>query len=984
MGVFFVGYRWAMDSVIWLSSDQTSRKLRTRTLSLISLTNAMQRFTTFAILLISFFAARSAQLIAQVPSGSLLHLRADSGVVVVDGTVARWKDISGNNNDAVQDQTERQPQLIKDAAGGLPAVRFNGTQYMTATSVFPVGSDYTVAFAVRVNSYATSNNVISGNSRAHYFGAVPYLKVLHSGNFGQQATAAIAVTNTMNVAVVTYTEATRKATITINGFAAATAEVPTNTDPVIYVGAYAKANYLTGDIAEAVIFHRVLTPTEVSSLQSSWIARYRVPAPLPYSPPAAGPLVWLKADSGIAPAADSKVTRWNDCSGNGYAAWQDSAQWQPTLLPNARFNLPAVRFAGAGNFMQATSVFPTRSDYTLTFVVRLNNVGATNNVVSGVTHAHWFDGGEYAKVLHGDFNAQGVASIPVRQGEFAVVTMAYHDARRRAALFINSHAADSATVPQNLDSIIYLGAFRGGNVLAGDIAEILLYRRELSPNERGQTESYLFRKYGIPIPPAPPKPDSTFTELPAQLQLFPRGGDNFATVPIAGVVRAGGWDSIVVEVARADSSWERLSAPLQYAAAGAPFAFAPRIAAALSEYRFTVTLRAVGGGGGGRDSIIATRDSITCGDVLLICGQSNSIFGHGGQGAGESEFCRTYGLNFSRNQRDTLWAIASGVGSGGGPNIGAWGMRLARLYVQQTGVPLCVINGGVGGTTIEQHQRNDAAPQTLSTIYGSMLYRVKKSGLAAHARGMMWYQGESNTVNNYAANFRALRRDWLEDYPQLTKLYVVQIRPGCAAGPHRELRELQRTLSDSFPDVVTYSPMGVAGHDGCHYAAAGYDTIGVQLFRLFSRDFLGSTDTVDIGSPNIRAAFFTTPESNQLALVFSNAQKGLLVTPDLTIGGNIRSISDALFLNDSVQAVRSVQVVGDTLLLNLSAAYPGARISYIPDQSYAGTSVIYEGPWIVNQRGVGAFSFHRFPVRPFGTTTAAPQQPATVKKLDLR
>jgi len=89
-------------------------------------------------------------------------------------------------------------------------------------------------------------------------------------------------------------------------------------------------------------------------------------------------------------------------------------------------------------------------------------------------------------------------------------------------------------------------------------------------------------------------------------------------------------------------------------------------------------------------------------------------------------------------------------------------------------------------------------------------------------------------------------------------------------------------------------------------------------------------------------------------------------------------------LNDSVQAVRSVQVVGDTLLLNLSAAYPGARISYIPDQSYAGTSVIYEGPWIVNQRGVGAFSFHRFPVRPFGTTTAAPQQPATVKKLDLR
>lgn len=945
----------------------------------------MQRFTTFSILLISFFLGLAAQLLAQVPSGSLLHLRADSGVVIVGGAVARWKDISGNNNDAVQNQTERQPQRIQNVAGGQPAIRFNGAQYMTASAVFPVGSDYTVAFAVRVNSYGTSNNVISGNNRAHYFGGVPYLKVLHSGNFSQQATAAIAVTSAMNVAVVTYTESSRTATIIINGFAADTAQVPANTDPAIYLGAYAQANFLTGDIAEAVIFDRVLTPTEVSGLQSSWIARYRVPVPLPYSTPAEKPLLWLKADSGITtPAADDNVTRWNDCSGNNYSAWQDSAQWQPVLLPNARFNLPAVRFAGAGNFMQATSVFPTRSDYTLTFVVRLNNLNANNNVVSGITHAHWFGGAEYAKVLHGDFNAQAVASIPVQQGEFSVVTMAYQDARRRVAFFINSHAADSATVPQNLDSIIYLGAFQGGNVLVGDIAEVILYRRELSPSERARTEEYLFRKYGIPIPPAPPKPDSTFTAIPAPLQLFPRGDDNLASVPITGIVRVAGWDSIVVEVARADSSWERLSAPLQYAAGGAPFAFAPRIAAALAEYHFTVRLRAAGNGGAARDSVIATRDSITCGDVLLICGQSNSIFGHGGQGAGQSEFCRTYGLNFSQNQRDTLWAVASGVGSGGGPNIGAWGMRLARLYVEQTGVPLCVINGGVGGTAIEQHQRNDAAPQTLSTIYGSMLYRVKKSGLAAHARAMMWYQGESNTVNNYATNFRALRNDWLEDYPQLTKLYVVQIRPGCAAGPHRELRELQRTLSDSFPDVVTYSPMGVVGHDGCHYAAAGYDTIGVQLFRLFARDFLGATDTVDIGSPNIRAALFTTPESNQIALVFSNAQHGLLVTPDATIGGSIRTMSDAFLLNDTVQAVRSVQVLGDTVLVNLNASYPGARISYIPDQSYAGTSVVYEGPWIVNRRGVGAFSFHRFPIRPFGTTTAAPQQPAAVRKLDLR
>lgn len=139
------------------------------------------------------------------------------------------------------------------------------------------------------------------------------------------------------------------------------------------------------------------------------------------------------------------------------------------------------------------------------------------------------------------------------------------------------------------------------------------------------------------------------------------------------------------------------------------------------------------------------------------------------------------------------------------------------------------------------------------------VYRAKKSGLAAHARAMLWYQGESNTISNYAANFRALRQDWLEDYPNLEKLYVVQIRPGCAAGTHSDLRELQRTFSDTFPDLITYSPMGVIGHDGCHYTAAGYDTIGVQLFRLLARDLLGSTDTIDIGSPNHPNSIFHYP-----------------------------------------------------------------------------------------------------------------------------
>lgn len=134
----------------------------------------------------------------------------------------------------------------------------------------------------------------------------------------------------------------------------------------------------------------------------------------------------------------------------------------------------------------------------------------------------------------------------------------------------------------------------------------------------------------------------------------------------------------------------------------------------------------------------------------------------------------------------------------------------------------------------------------------------------------------------------------------------------------------------------------------------------------------------------IQTAFFTTPESNQVALVFSNAQNGLMLTPNINIGGNIRTMADAFFINDTIQAIRTVKVISNAVIIDLNASFPGAQLSYIPDQNYAGTSVIYEGPWITNRRGLGAFSFHRFSILPFGTTTAVPQQSITVKKLDLR
>lgn len=663
-------------------------------------------------------------------------------------------------------------------------------------------------------------------------------------------------------------------------------------------------------------------------------------------------VMWLRADSGVV-APQGIVSSWRDAGGRANDAQQPIEAQRPTLLAPATNGRPAVRFNGAQHMVGA-SVFPTASDYTLTFVVRINNFAATNNIVSGTMHAHYLGGNALLKVLHNaNFNTQCVSSIPLTT-EFNIVTTTYVQSRQRSAIYVNGLFADSSTTDPNLDSTIFLGAFRAANYLNGDIAEVALYDRELSAGDRTSLESYLFDRYAITRPEPPPPPDTTFTIVPAQMQFLARESNDSATVPIAGTIRVSGYDSIYVTIERNGVPWKRVASRLDYVNSSAPFAFAPSINAGLSEYRFTVAIKSAL-----RDSVIAVRDSIVCGDVFLINGQSNSIVGIF---ADTYEFARTFGKNFSPSKRDTLWSLARADGSGGGPHVGAWGMRLQQLLIESTGVPICVINGGVGGTSIAQHQRVDANPLTLSTIYGSMLYRVRKSGLIDKAKAMLWYQGESNTIDGYYDGFKALYDDWKLDYPSIEKIYVVQIRPGCAAGDHLALRELQRTLSDSLSGIESFSVMGVPGHDGCHYSSVGYDTIGAQLYRLVARDFYRSSDTVDISSPDIEKAFYTSEASDELAMVFSNARNGLALTPDIEIEGAIRFIRNSFFLDDSLNGWQSARASGDTVYLSLGSRSTATTVSYIPGTYYPATTVVYEGPWIKNMRGVGAFSFHRFPI----------------------
>lgn len=675
-----------------------------------------------------------------------------------------------------------------------------------------------------------------------------------------------------------------------------------------------------------------------------------------YSQPST-PYLWLRADTAVV-ASNGYVVEWHDVSDNHLNFVQVDTAMQPMVLDNLKDGPASISFDGT-DFLTGPNAFPTNTDYTLFLVVRINNLKATNNVLSGTTYAHYFGGNAYAKVLHGNFATLAIAGIPVAQSKLTLVRVQYNETTQRASVWINGSLADSSFVGSNTDASMYLGAYRKANFLDGDIAEVLLYNRLLPPNNTATTERYLASKFGIALPA---QADTTFAIKPQTLQLYARGRDDSAAITIAGAISQPDFDSIYVDVLKNNVPWKHAAAPLIYANGKAPFHFAPTIHAEFAEYTFHVRMRNFR-----TDTLVAVWDSVVCGDVLFVDGQSNSIFGNGR--ITTSEYCRTFGKNFSHALGDTTWALANAYGNGGGTQVGAWCFTLQQMLSKYAGVPVCIINGGVGGTTIEQHRRDTLEPNNQNTIYGSMLYRAQKSALANKGRIMFWYQGESNAGEGYYEKFIELYNNWKNDYPALEKIYVVQIRPGCGLAEHGMLRETLRTLSDSLPDVECYSPMGVAGHDGCHYVPAGYDTIGTQIFAMVAKDFYGSTDTIDVGSPNVRSVYFADSTHRTITVELSHAVNGLHATPDTTIATVHATIAKAFLLNDSVQAVTQVDVEGNKLHLFLDSAFTTATLTYIPDKTYPGTTVVYEGPWIFNERGYGACSFYRVPVNEPQLTT---------------
>ena len=409
---------------------------------------------------------------------------------------------------------------------------------------------------------------------------------------------------------------------------------------------------------------------------------------------------------------------------------------------------------------------------------------------------------------------------------------------------------------------------------------------------------------------------------------------------------------------------------LRVMADGVPYRSESRRVGARREFLFQVKLKAglihysaqLGTRRSGRDTLLHTATNLVCGDAYVIQGQSNAVATDWGgeERTFHSEWIRTYGTMSGSPDGLRLWGEAvHRARSGERLQIGCWGMELARRLLEAERMPICILNGAVGGTRIDQHQRNRSNPADLGTLYGRLLWRARQARLTHGIRGVFWYQGENDQGADgpsggygweaYRRLFLELASGWKQDFPNVQHYYVFQIWPAACAmgveGSDNRLREVQRNLPSAFSHMSVMSTLGVEPGGECHFPAAGYSEIARLITPVVLRAGYGRQAPGRVTAPNLLRAWFPTGRRDQVVLEFDQPVRWQ------------PSLSGEFLLDGRRGGVASGRASGNRLTLELlGPASPARTISYLDSRSWNPRNLLR------GENGIAALTFYEVPI----------------------
>lgn len=362
---------------------------------------------------------------------------------------------------------------------------------------------------------------------------------------------------------------------------------------------------------------------------------------------------------------------------------------------------------------------------------------------------------------------------------------------------------------------------------------------------------------------------------------------------------------------------------------------------------------------GNKETVIHKAGDLVCGDAFLINGQSNAVAMDWGPGGfpETSEWIRSFG-SMGGDPKSARWGKAIRKTPGDRLAIGYWGYDLAKHLVETQGVPVCILNGAVGGTRIDQHQRNLNDPADLTTIYGRLLWRVREARLTHGIRGVLWHQGENDQGadgpsggfgwETYRQLFIELAAAWKQDFPNVRHYHVFQIWPKACAmgfeGSDNRLREVQRQLPSAFSNLSVMSTLGIDPPGGCHYPAEGYAAIARSIAPLVERDHYGKKPDTSITAPDLTSARFADGKREAILLEFDQP----VVWSD--------ALASEFYLDGEKGRIASGSAAGNVVTLKLKSASPATTITYLDGASWDPKNVLR------GANGIAALTFCEVPL----------------------
>lgn len=212
-------------------------------------------------------------------AGMCLWLRSDMVAVDTAGNVGHWYDLSGSGKFLQQDSSPtKRPIQVANVFNGLPSIRGDGVNDVlySLDSVFPTDeiTMFTVVATTSTTSFGAwfSENQGGGSFRYDFYGNTTL-------EFKRWSTGPSVTLTALTPSVVHYTASGVNEQMFLNGVSGGTTsarEALTNRQFFVFGSTSLPAFPKACDIAEIILFNRVLSAGEITTIKSYLSTRYNI------------------------------------------------------------------------------------------------------------------------------------------------------------------------------------------------------------------------------------------------------------------------------------------------------------------------------------------------------------------------------------------------------------------------------------------------------------------------------------------------------------------------------------------------------------------------------------------------------------------------------------------------------------------------------------------------------------------------------------